>query len=307
MKNTILLLCAIFLSLHGLAQYETNISETGAENNPVSYINVNNPDDGPCGTSVSSNGFENGKSCTRNYGRIVAHDIIVPAGEDLTLESLTVNIFMGLTGSGVNASIVDIYYYNDSNGEPGDLIGSELNFFPTSQVVVGSNFGGDIWQVELDVTDQLFTGVSGSPKTYWIGLSVEATDQSNVWWENTTAVNIGHGEAYDDGSGNGFNLDSALEGVYSINADCQLILDVDDNFADQVQVYPNPVTDGVVYITSPLSSEMQVVIYDISGKEVFDTVLVENNQVNVSRLNSGVYFLQLSQDGRSAIKKFAVK
>lgn len=307
MKKNILFLGAILMTLPVFAQMETYITETGGENNPIVYLDVNYPDEGPCGTIVNSNAFENGKSCARNINRIVAHDFTVPEGEDLVLESLTVNVFIGAAGSGINASVMDIYFYNDSNGEPGSVLASELNFYPTSQVVVGSNFGFDVWQIELDIPDRQFNGQGGSPKTYWIGLSVEADDESNLFWENTTLGLVGHGEAYDDGWGTGFEIDSTLEGVYSMTAECNARLGVDENFADQLQLYPNPVADGIVYITSPISSEMQVVVFDVSGKKVIETILGSDNQLNVNTLNAGVYMLQLTQDGISATKKLAIK
>ena len=307
MRKNILLLGAILLTLPILAQTETYITETGGENNPVVYIDANYPDQGPCGPNISSNAFENGKSCTLSLNRIVANDFEVPVGEDLTLESLTVNVFIGAEGSGVNASFVDIYYYSDSNGEPGSVIGSELNLIPWGQVVVGSNFGFDVWQLELNVPDVVFHGQGGSPKTYWIGLSIEATDGSNLFWENTTVDLEGYGEAYDDGMGGNFEMDATLDGVYFMAADCDVRLGIDDNFVDGVKLYPNPVTDGIVNITSPISSEMQVVVFDVSGKKVIESVLIGDRQLNVSTLNSGMYMLQLTQEGVSVIKKLAIR
>ncbi|NND62289.1 MAG: hypothetical protein HKN48_03750, partial [Flavobacteriaceae bacterium] len=118
MKKITLVLVAFVLSLNASAQLETYISETGGVNNPVVYVDVNYPDGTPCGVNNESNAFENGKSFTHSLQRIVAHDFTVQAGEQLTLESLLVNVFIGFEGSGVNASFVDVYYYSDNNGEP---------------------------------------------------------------------------------------------------------------------------------------------------------------------------------------------
>lgn len=292
-----------------LAQMETYVTETGGENNPVVYIDVSNPETNPpCGVNISSNAFENGKSCTHSLDRMVANDFTVRQGEDLMLESITVNVFIGATGSGVNASFVDVYYYNDSNGEPGSIIGSELNVYPYSQVVIGTNFGFDIWQIELDVPDRVFIGPNSASKTYWIGISMEATDGSNLFWENTTVGLVGSGEAYDDGmGGGGYEIDSTLDGVYFITAECETRLGVDDNFANSVQIYPNPAADGIVHITSPFSGEIHLVLYDVVGKKVIETVLESDNRLDVSTLNTGVYMLQITQDGVSAIKKLAIK
>jgi len=306
MKNKTLLVTALLISSVAFGQLETYITETGGVNDPVIYNDQNNQYMPPCGENNDSNAFENGKSCTHNFNRIVANDFIVNGGETLTLETILVNVFIGATGSGVNASMMDIYYYSDNNGEPGSVIGGEFGSFISSQSVIGSNFGFDVWEIELDVTDRVFQDAGGSDKRYWIGLSIEATDSSNLFWENSTLGLNGSGEAYDDGSGS-FEIDSALEGVYVFTGDCVPRLGVNDNFADQVQLYPNPVTDGIVTISTPTSEEIQVAIFDVLGRKVIETIVGTDRQLNVAALGGGVYLLQLTQNKVTATKKLVVK
>jgi len=173
-----------------------------------------------CSVTGPGNGFENGKSSTWDLGRIVAHDITVPADVDMTLEVVEPHVFIGATGSGVNANFVDVYIYDDAGGQPGAVLTSQLGVTPASQTVVGSNFGFDVWNLELDITDVMLAGTAGSTTTYWVGISVAATDGSNNFWENSTAGLIGFGEAYNDGSGV-FVIDSTLEGVYTFTASCE--------------------------------------------------------------------------------------
>ena len=175
---------------------------------------------GPCASSVPSNAFENGKSFTMNLGRIAANDITVSADEDFTLEVININSFIGATGSGVNASAVDVYIYDDAGGTPGALITSELGMVPASQTLIGGNFGFDAWDVELDIADVALAGQAGAETTYWVGISLEATDGSNVFWENSTINLTGYGEGYDDGTGGGFVIDPLLEGVYTFAGTC---------------------------------------------------------------------------------------
>jgi hypothetical protein len=51
---------------------------------------------------------------------------------------------------------------------------------------------------------------------------------------------------------------------------------------------------------------MSVAIYDILGKRVINTNVI-NNRVNVASLNPGIYMLQISQNGSSITKKLVVK
>lgn len=292
MKKITLLGAALFASAVGFAQTEITVSETGGINNPVVIVEQNNPD-ADCDLVGPGNAFENGKSCTQNLGRIVAHDITVADGENNTLQQINANVFIGAEGSGVNAAFVDVYVWGDAGGapDPGNLITSELGFIPNSQMVVGANFGFDVWDLTLDITDVLLNGQTGSTTTYWIGLSVEATDASNLFWENSTAGLIGFGEGYDDGTGGGFVIDGTLEGVYTFSGDCVPILGVGDNLADLVNIYPNPATTRI-NIDVPANIEItDIALYDVLGKNTGATLV--NGTIDVSNLSRGVYILNV--------------
>src|SRR5690554_344115 len=107
----------------------------------------------PCATTGPSNNMEDGKSFTKNLGRIVANDLPIAAGEDMLLETITFSAFIGDAGSGVNASNVDVFIYENNAGAPGALVTSQNSVVPASQTVTGSNFGYDLWEVVLDITD----------------------------------------------------------------------------------------------------------------------------------------------------------
>ena len=86
----------------------------------------------------------------------------------------------------------------------------------------------------------------------------------------------------------------------------ELTLTVDNFEASEFNVYPNPTTSGYVNITSSNNNNMSVAIYDILGKRVINTNVI-NNRVNVASLNPGIYMLQISQNGSSITKKLVVK
>ena len=296
MKEITLLCAALFASVVSFAQTETYVSETGGENNPVVYVNHNFQQD-PCSLTGVSNNFEDGKNCTQNLGRIVANDVIAydgGLGQDyLTLEVILLNAFIGEVGSGINAAFVDVYIYEDNNGSPGGLVTSQLGFIPNSQVVVGANFGFDIWELTLDIADvELVDLFFGDGTTYWIGISIEATDGSEVFWENSTTGLIHLGEAYDDGSGGGFVVDDTQEGVYEFIGDCSPVTaGVDDSLAELLNIYPNPATTKI-NIDVPANIEItDVALYDVLGKNTRATLI--NGIVDVSNLARGVYILNV--------------
>lgn len=56
--------------------------------------------------------------------------------------------------------------------------------------------------------------------------------------------------------------------------------------AEDLQIFPNPATEGMIY----LADYYKVSLYDITGKVIIEEQTT--NQINVSQLQSGMYFLQ---------------
>lgn len=72
-------------------------------------------------------------------------------------------------------------------------------------------------------------------------------------------------------------------------------------------VYPNPVTDGKLFISSNNSSEKQVAIYSVSGQKVLQAKTNNNAEINVSQLAKGAYILNISENGKSESKKLIIQ
>jgi len=72
-------------------------------------------------------------------------------------------------------------------------------------------------------------------------------------------------------------------------------------------IYPNPVSDGFLNIRKNNSDAINVVVYDVLGKQISKTRLANNQPLNVSELKSGLYILQISQNETSISKKLIIK
>ena len=73
-----------------------------------------------------------------------------------------------------------------------------------------------------------------------------------------------------------------------------------------LKVYPNPVNNGILNITSANVTEKAVVIYDVMGKQVFAGTTI-NNVVSISTLNSGIYMVKITEEGKTATRKIVVE
>jgi hypothetical protein len=73
-----------------------------------------------------------------------------------------------------------------------------------------------------------------------------------------------------------------------------------------LKVYPNPLTENVLHVTSNSNAVKSVAVYDVLGKQVINTTTV-NGEVNASNLNAGVYIVKITEAGKTATKKLVVR
>lgn len=85
-----------------------------------------------------------------------------------------------------------------------------------------------------------------------------------------------------------------------------LTLSVRNNTISGLKVYPNPVTDGTLYISTELNEEKTVQVFDLLGKQVMN-VKTSAESINISTLLTGVYVVKITEDGKSATVKLTVK
>lgn len=83
-------------------------------------------------------------------------------------------------------------------------------------------------------------------------------------------------------------------------------LSTEDFTSASFKVYPNPTSLGFVNISSANSEAISVAVYDILGKQVINETL-NNNRLNVSTLNTGVYIMKVTQNNASVTKKLIIK
>ena len=73
-----------------------------------------------------------------------------------------------------------------------------------------------------------------------------------------------------------------------------------------LNLYPNPVSNGKVYITSKNDLDKEIIIFDVLGKKVLQTIL-NSKELNVSNLSPGVYIIKINENDASATRKLIVR
>ena len=72
------------------------------------------------------------------------------------------------------------------------------------------------------------------------------------------------------------------------------------------KMYPNPVSNGKLYIVSSTDLEKEVAIYNTLGQEVFQSK-TNNQAINVSSLSKGTYFVKITEAGITATNKLIIQ
>jgi hypothetical protein len=78
------------------------------------------------------------------------------------------------------------------------------------------------------------------------------------------------------------------------------------NAIEGLTMYPNPVSGGTLNFTSTANAAMSVQIFDLLGKEVLKSNVV-NNTINVAKLTAGVYVVKITEEGKTATRKLVIK
>lgn len=73
-----------------------------------------------------------------------------------------------------------------------------------------------------------------------------------------------------------------------------------------LNLYPNPVSNGKVYITSKNDLDKDIIIFDVLGKKVLQTTL-SSRELGISNLSPGVYIIKINEGEATATRKLIVK
>ncbi|MFV5690421.1 T9SS type A sorting domain-containing protein [Flavobacterium sp. LT1R49] len=73
-----------------------------------------------------------------------------------------------------------------------------------------------------------------------------------------------------------------------------------------LSLYPNPVSNGKVYISSKNELDKEIIIFDVLGKKVLQT-MISSRELNVSNLTPGVYIIKINENDASATRKLIVR
>ncbi|MDW5290070.1 S8 family serine peptidase [Formosa sp. PL04] len=91
------------------------------------------------------------------------------------------------------------------------------------------------------------------------------------------------------------NLATALQHV---------TLGIEDNTQElQLVMYPNPTTNNIYFKIASDLTDINVVVFDVLGKQILESTLRNQQALDVSAFSAGIYMLKISTSEKSIVKK----
>ncbi|MBN1181868.1 MAG: T9SS type A sorting domain-containing protein [Bacteroidales bacterium] len=88
----------------------------------------------------------------------------------------------------------------------------------------------------------------------------------------------------------------------TITAQYEVATSVNEKEGNNLVIYPNPISDGIIYIRASTPIHDEVSIFDLTGNVVYKST-ISNNCMNVSILKEGIYFMKIEGKIIKIIKK----
>ncbi|MCW1954109.1 MAG: T9SS type A sorting domain-containing protein [Flavobacteriia bacterium] len=73
-----------------------------------------------------------------------------------------------------------------------------------------------------------------------------------------------------------------------------------------LKIYPNPVTQGKVYIESTDPAPKKIVLYDVFGSSVLEADL-KTKELGLPRIKPGIYVIRIYTQEKSSTRKLVIK
>lgn len=201
----------------------------------------------------------------------------------------------GASSTGNSVSPIDVTVTElATNGETYESRLIRLIDATFAQDEPGMPGSGDVGDMFADNTNYTVTTVGGTDTTV---CRVSFGDEDIIGTTiPSTHVNI-------------IGLGGEFNGTYQVlpryASDIENALSTEEFGAVSFSMYPNPTNGSTVTISSASNSIKEVKVYSIIGKQVINTTIT--NTLNVADLKSGIYVVQITENGKSATKKLVIK
>ena len=250
------------------------------------------------------------------------------------VNTLTIGTSGTITGADQASGWVDgnLKKLSASNTNPSYIyaIGDVINYLPLELTFSGNTSVSGGLTAKINIADHPQIATSGLDGTKSVNKSWSLTNEAlasfgaySAAFSYTTAdidagstpanykIRLYNGLTWSASSVSGTPTDTAATAIgitafgdFAIGENDPL--SVKDNISKKYTLYPNPVYNGVLYISSDNSSERSVEIYDLIGKKVFSANSI-SDMLQINSLKTGIYLAKVKTDKATSVQKIVIK
>lgn len=203
-----------------------------------------------------------------------------------------------------------------------------LQFVPFANVPGAATTGNTITPIDVTVTELLTNGEAYESRLIrLLDVTFDPMDVGNMFTDNTnydvtvvggtdmTVARVSFGDediigtTIPNTNSNIIGLGGEFNGTRQVlpryASDIEESLSTEEFGINKFSMYPNPANGNTVTISSASNSTKEVKVYSIIGKQVINTTIT--NTLNIAELQSGIYVVKITENGKSATKKLVIK
>lgn len=206
--------------------------------------------------------------------------------------------------------------------------GGVLQFVPTENVPGAATTGNTITPIDVTVSELLTNGEAYESRLIkLLDVTFDAADVGGMFADNTnydvtlvggsdmTLCRVSFGDEDIIGTvvpsthtniiGIGGEFNGTRQVLPRYASDIENALSTEEFGTTSFSMYPNPSNGTTITISSASNNAKDVKVYSIIGKQVINTTIT--NTLDVSGLHSGIYVVQITENGKTATKKLVIK
>lgn len=84
------------------------------------------------------------------------------------------------------------------------------------------------------------------------------------------------------------------------------IISQDSSEIQEFKLFPNPVSQNTLYITTKDNAIKDIIVYNVFGEMVLKKQ-IKTTELDVSKLISGMYLMQVTENNKTITRKLVVK
>lgn len=256
---------------------------------------------------------ENGIFIIGNGGQKAAVDIPIAENQTIKINSIVVTL-----ASKLPPTFVNFIFYDNILSTPEDPEDPRRNI-PNQQLFSVTNTSIESYEevgyeplhefiirkVKINLETPILLNGTMSHDRIWMSTKSDANAWSITAHYETGEGVVGESVAMGGNTYDWFQLLNQ-EGLYELNAECDILNVSDTNLKSKVGIYPNPAQDHFEYSDINGDKIVSTNIYSANGSLV-KSVNDSNSKINISELKSGVYIVQTRTSNGNTLTNKLIK